>query len=394
MKILLLGVGMQGKAALYDLVHSTAVTEIVAADVDVQALRAFVAHHGFESRVRCESVDATDRSSLERLIGEQPRVVIDLLPRMFIPLVAELAVNHGAHVVNTMYVPPELRAMDARAKAKGVTILPEFGLDPGIDLVMLGDAARSFERIDEIHSYGSGIPELVAADNPLKYKVSWTFEGVLQAYRRPASAIQDGQDVVIDGRDVFAAEHVHHVDVAGLGTLEAYPNGNAIHYAVDAGLNPRQLRAAGRYTMRWPGHCEFWKKLVDLHLLDHEPVTVDGHAVDRVRYLAAALGPHLQYAPGERDLAIVRVDVIGRKDGRQTRVRYELVDRMDLDTGLSGMSRTVGFTASIGAQLLGSGAVTGPGIIAPLNDVPYAALRDGLAQRGVHLTSEETPLDG
>ncbi len=392
MKVLLLGVGMQGKAALFDLMRSSLVTEVIAADVDLASLQGFVARHGWESRVRCEFVDASDRASVARLMSERPGVAIDLLPRMFIPQVAELAIAHGVHLVNTMYVPPALHALEAKAKERGVTILPEFGLDPGIDLVMLGDAVRTFDRIDEMHSYGSGIPELVAADNPLRYKVSWTFEGVLQAYRRPATAIVDGQAVEIDGRDVFAASHVHPVEVEGLGTLEAYPNGNALHYAIDAGLDPARLRAAGRYTMRWPGHCEFWKKLVDLHLLDQEPVLVDGHEVDRVRYLAAALGPHLQYGPGERDLAIVRVDVIGQKSGRRTRVRYELVDRMDLETGLSGMSRTVGFTASIGAQWLGSGAMVGPGIIAPLRDVPYPMLRDELALRGVQLRCEETLL--
>ncbi|MFN8581132.1 MAG: saccharopine dehydrogenase C-terminal domain-containing protein, partial [Gemmatimonadaceae bacterium] len=154
------------------------------------------------------------------------------------------------------------------------------------------------------------------------------------------------------------------------------------------------LRAAGRYTMRWPGHCEFWQKLVDLHLLDLEPVEVDGARIDRVHYLAAALGPHLQYAEGERDLAIVRVDVIGERKGQRLRIRHELVDAMDLTTGLSGMSRTVGFTASIGAQWLARGDLRGPGLIAPLTQVPYQPFRDALAARGVRLTCVESAVEG
>jgi saccharopine dehydrogenase-like NADP-dependent oxidoreductase len=81
---------------------------------------------------------------------------------------------------------------------------------------------------------------------------------------------------------------------------------------------------------------------VDLHLLDEEPVVVDGVAVNCRRYLATALEPHLQYRPGERDLAILRVEVAGARGGTASRVIHEVIDRLDLET-------VVGFTASIGA---------------------------------------------
>jgi saccharopine dehydrogenase-like NADP-dependent oxidoreductase len=380
---------MQGKAALHDLTASKDVDEIIAADIDLEMLETFVERAGWSGKVRCEQLDAADSENLKRLMDMQPHVAIDLLPTTFIVPVARAAIESGVHLINASYVPEELKALDREARSREVTILPEFGLDPGIDLVMLGDASRYMDAIEEIHSYGAGIPELDAADNPLRYKVSWTFEGVLEAYRRPALVIQDGEVVEIDHTKMFSLENIHEVDVTGLGVLEAYYNGDAAQYVHVLGLEPAALRSAGRYTMRWPGHCEFWRKMVDLHLLDPQPVIVDGSTVDRVRFLAAAMGPHLQYSPGERDIAYVRVEVLGKRSGEHRRIRYQLLDLLDLTTGLSAMSRTVGFTASIGAILIGTGVITRRGLLSPIWDVPYHILIDELGKRGVELTREE-----
>jgi lysine 6-dehydrogenase len=390
MKVLLIGVGMQGKAALYNLVSTAEVKEVVAADSDVEMLERYVASKGWSGKVQCERVDAADRASLDRLMAGAPDVAIDLLPVEFIGNVARSAVAHGVHLVNTFYVPRELRALDAEARSKGVTILPEFGLDPGIDLVMLGDAVRSLDKIEEVHSYGAGIPELEAANNPIKYKVSWIFEGALNFYRLPARAIRDDRIVDIEGLKLFSQENVHHVEIEGLGQLEAFPNGDAVQYAAVLGEAGKALRAAGRYTMRWPGHCAFWKSLVELHLLDFEPVVLDGSPVDRLRFLAAAIGPHIQYAPNERDLAIVRVVVVGLADGKRKRLTYDLVDRRDLKTGLSAMSRTVGFTASIGAVMIAAGKIKARGVISPVTEVSYQALVDALQTRDIRMKRQVT----
>ena len=390
MKVLVLGIGMQGKAALHDLATSADVDEIIAADIDIEMLESHVVRAGWDGRIRCERLDAADPAELGRLMKMRPDVVVDLLPLAFITRVARAAIDNGVHLVNTFYVSENLKGLDGDARNNGVAILSEFGLDPGIDLVMLGDAHRSLEAIDEVRSYGSGIPEPEAADNPLRYKVSWTLEGVLEAYRRSARLIRDGEIVEIDRSRLFSPENVHEVPVTGLGMLEAYPNGDTTPYVEALGLKPQSLREAGRYTMRWPGHCAFWRNMVDLHLLDHEPVIVDDAPVDRARFLAAAMGPHIQYGPDERDVVVVRVEVVGRRSGERRRLRHELVDQRDLATGLSAMSRTVGFTASIGAILIGRGLISGPGLLSPLKDVPYQLLVDELDRREITITREES----
>lgn len=388
MKVLLLGVGMQGKTALHDLVGSDHVEEVVAADLDIDALRAYVSDQSLGAKVTCEQVDASSPESLGRLFGQGFDVAIDLLPAAFIDNAARAAVEHGVHFVNTMHVTPGLAELAPDAEKQGIALLPELGMDPGIDQVLLGEAFRSLDHVTEIRSYGSGIPSPEATDNPLKYKVSWTFDGVLELYRRPARIIRDGEVVDIPENQIFVPENTHEVTIEGLGNLEAYANGDFLKTLEATGIDPSGLESAGLYTLRWPGHCAFWRTIVDLHLLDREPVLVDGHPVDRKRYLVAALEPHLQYGGDEQDLGILMVEAVGTKEGQPQRVVLELIDRRDLDTGFSAMSRLVGFAASIGAQMIVDGTISERGLLSPARDVPFEAFMAKLERRGVRVAAK------
>jgi saccharopine dehydrogenase-like NADP-dependent oxidoreductase len=394
MNILLLGTGMQGKAALHDLAASPAVARVVAADRDLAGLQAYAQARQYGDKVVCTGIDARDPAAIDRLMADHVDVVVDLLPVPLIGAVAASAVAHRVHLVNTFYVTPELAGLAGEAEARGVTLLPELGMDPGIDLLMLGDMVRQMDEVTEILSYGAGIPEPAAADNAIKYKVSWTFEGVLRSYLRPARLVTDGRAIELSDRVQFQPQHMHHVDVQGVGSLEAFPNGDAVSYVRQLGLDERSIRRAGRYALRYPGHCAFWSVMVDLHLLDDDAVVVDGVAVNRRKFLAAALEPQLQYGLHERDLAIIRVEVAGRRGGVPVRLVREVIDRRDLASGLSAMSRTVGFTASIGAQLIGDGTITKRGLISPVTDVPYDTVAAALASRGIVIATREERASG
>lgn len=386
MKVLLLGVGMQGKAALDDLVGSEGIEQVIVADQDRDKLEAYVAERGYGERVQCEELDASDPASFDRLFVLGPQVAIDLLPIQFIPNAVSAAVRHGVHFVNTYYPPAEMRALAGEAEARGITILPEFGMDPGIDLLLLGKALNTFEQLDDIMMYGAGIPDWASADNPIHYKVSWILKGALNFYRQLARVIRGGARVTIGETELFAPENIHHVEIEDLGRFEAFANGDVIADFDSLGIACENLQNVGRFTLRWPGHAEFWKKIVDLHLLDDEPVRLNGTLIDRKEYLAAALEPHLLYAPGEVDLAIVRIEARGRIAGEPRSAVYQMIDRLDPLTGFSGMSRTVGYTASIGAQMIVSGQISKRGLISPVWDVPYDRCVDQLAKRGVEIS--------
>jgi len=386
MRVLLLGVGMQGKAALHDLVRSRAVDKVIAADRETGALEDHIKAEGLESRVRAEYVDTEEPASIDRLMSREIDVAVSLVPASCQTNVARSAVKHGVHLVHASYVTEAVKDLHADAVARKVTILPEFGMDPGLDLLCLGEAARSLESVEEIRTYGAGFPDPSAAGPPIGYKLTWNFEGVLKSYYRPARMIRHGQVVDIQAPDLFHNAFIHTLEIENLGTLEAFPNGDALHCVNLLNIEPAGLRHAGRYVLRWPGHAAFWGKMADLHLLDHDPVEVDGVPVDRKRFLSAAMAPYLQYGRDERDVVVVRVEVRGMKKGKKKRILFQIVDRRDTDTGLYAMNRTVGFTASIGALMIGMGRITRRGVLSPLRDIPFAPFTKALAERRIRMT--------
>lgn len=390
MNILLLGAGMQGRAALYDLLQSPDVRQVLVADLDIERLKVSTPELHAE-KVACHALDATDEVRTAGLI-KQSDVVIHLLPAQFRVPMARLAIENGAHFVDASYAAPEYNDLSVQAAARSLAILPEFGLDPGIDLVLTGEALAEFDEITELHSYGAGIPEETASGNPLRYKVSWSFAGVLNAYTRPARVVRGGQVTDIAPDRLFATENVHNVEVEELGVLEAYPNGDAAKYVDMLGLSGT-IRDAGRYSMRWPGHSELWRNLIGLGLLSDNAVNVGGTDVVPRRFMHDLLLPQLLYADDERDIALIRVEVAGIKDGQAMRVVYEVLDYRDLESGLLAMQRTVGFTASIGAQMILRGEIKRRGLLSPLRDVPAKGLLGRLRERGIHVRRRTIGID-
>lgn len=113
--------------------------------------------------------------------------------------------------------------------------------------------------------------------------------------------------------------------------------------------------------------------------------------MDPKAYLAAALEPRLQYQEGEADLAIIRVEVAGVTDHRARRLVYQVVDRMDPETGVRAMGRLVGYTAGIGARMIVDGRIRARGLLSPLRDVPYRPLVRELGERGIDVLQWEGP---
>ncbi|WP_020677015.1 saccharopine dehydrogenase family protein [Geopsychrobacter electrodiphilus] len=367
MKVLLLGMGLQGKAVAQSLEKSPLVKEILVLDNNLDSINKYVAEIGFK-KITTGALNAKSESELHKSVSQSGAdLVIMMLPVEFGSSVARAALDAGIHFVSSGYA-GEIALMDREAKAKGVIMLPEMGLDPGIDLILGGIAVGMLDRVDGLYSYGGGVPEPAHKDdNPLSYKISWSFEGVLKAYARDAVVIREGEQIDIPGNSIFKPENTHMVDIAGLGSMEAYPNGDAAKFISAFGLD-KNIRHMGRFALRWPGHCGFWGTMADLGLLADKPA--DTLPVSPREFLVKALSPKLQYADGEKDIVIIRVEAWGEKDGVGKRVTWDLIDSRDLETGLFAMNRTVGYTTAIAAKMILSGKINAPGVLSPIKDVP------------------------
>lgn len=384
MKVLVLGMGLQGKAVVHDLEQSELVSAIVAADIEAGKARAYVEQKGYR-KVQVASLNASQPEAMDQLVRDtQPRVLICMLPPEYQPSIARAAISAGVHYVSSSYT-GALAEFDSQARERVVTLLPEMGMDPGIDLILGRLAVDELDVVHGMRSYGAGLPEpACAGDNPIHYKITWTFEGVLKAYMRPARLLKDGKEVSIPGGRIFREEYGHSFEVPGIGVMDAYPNGDALHYIEIFGLGP-DLRDMGRYAMRWPGHNRFWNVMAELGFLDETPAPVAGANISPRRFVVDHLAPKLQFRDSERDMVIIRVEAWGLKDRKPLRVTYELIDYRDLATGLFAMNRTVGFTTSIAAQLLLTGRVTKTGLLNPVRDVPALDVVRELEKRGMNI---------
>ncbi len=383
--VLVIGAGIQGRTAIQDLERSPGVDRIIAADLDREALERHLHSIG---AVRTEAVglDVHDAGALERLLSRGTGVAITLVPVALEPAVVRAAIEAGTDLVTTNFA-TFVEAFDGPARARDVTIVPEAGLDPGIDMVIVARALSDFDRIDTLNSYGAGIPAPECRDtNVLRYKISWSWEGVLAAYWRPARVIAGDKELVAGRDEIFQPRWRHAVHVEGVGSLEAFVNGDAVAVAERACIR-NTVRTAGRYTLRWPGHCDFWQKIAALGLLDDTPRADCG--LSPREFLRRHLEPQLQYGPAERDMIVLRVDVAGTRNGRRTARRYELIDYRDLQSGTLAMSRVVGIPASVVAQMVLSGRIHHPGVASPITDIPPGAFFDALAQRGIVITERE-----
>ena len=396
-KVMLVGIGKQGKAALWDLIRSDLIDEIVAIDISREA-EEYIRALG-SNKVFFVKTDLRNKAEISRSMKDVD-LVIDLSPSIFAMELIKLSIENYKHLVNASYlidpstvldateyakVKEIIKELDKLAKRNNITILPEFGLDPGIDLVLMGQVIKELDEVHEIYTYGAGLPEpKIAYTNPLKYKITWNFESVIRAYKRPARVIREGNIVVIPPENIFSPENCHRVEIKDLGVFEAYPNGDIVTYLERFELH-KIIRSAVRYTLRWPEHCWFWKKLVDLRFLDEKPIKVGDVLISPKDFLIALLEPQLQLKENERDMAIVRVEAKGIKSSKSMYIIYQLIDYKDLATGFTAMQRTTGFTVSIGAQMILRGDIKKRGIIFPEKDVPYEIFKKELMKRGIEI---------
>ena len=118
--------------------------------------------------------------------------------------------------------------------------------------------------------------------------------------------------------------------------------------------------------------------------------SVDGVTVNKRDFLAAAIEPHIRLGEKERDIAVIRIDVSGVKDGRKKRAVLQVIDYRDLVSGFTAMNRTVGYTAAIGALMIADGRLAKRGLLSPLRDVPYDLFKEELSKRGIRVSEEFT----
>ena len=240
-------------------------------------------------------IEVKNQENLRGVISEHD-LVISLLPPNCHPLVAESCLAEGKDLVTTSYVSAVMRSMDQEARKRGLILLNEIGVDPGIDhmsaMRIIHDAQRRGGRVASFASYCGGLPAPDSRNNPLGYKFSWRPEGVLGAMKSSARFLGEGVEIDVPADELF--RDPLELFFEGIGDLEYYPNRDALPYADLYGIE--DMGTIYRGTLRYPGWCAFWDKALALGLLDENP-RHDLARMGYVDFLSSLVG-----SPVRRDL--------------------------------------------------------------------------------------------
>lgn len=410
--------------------------QVVVGDVEPDRAARIVAGH---PRGTAVTLDIQDTAALKERIAAAD-LVVSMVPYTFHPLLGRMAIDLGKPMVTASYVSPAMKALDEDARRKGVILLNELGLDPGIDHM---EAMRIIGRVKEgggevrgFVSWCGGLPAPEANTNPFGYKFSWSPKGVLLAGKNSARYLEDGRVVFIPSEKLF--ESCRTVSVPGCGDFEGYPNRDSVPYADAYGIPDTKTILRG--TLRYPGWCSTMKKIGDLGLLDQAERNLAGttyaglvrelaHAgpgadLKKALGTALALAPdsavigrmdwlglleekpipagagtaldalaslmieRLGYGAGERDMIVLRHEFLTDwPGGRSERIVSTLID-YGIPHGDSSMSRTVGLPAAIGARLILEGKILDTGVQTPIVPSIYEPILEELSRHGVVFREE------
>ena len=392
MKLLVIGSGMMGSAAAYDMARQADVSAVLIADNDIGRAREVAARINRivgEKKVRAVSLDAGNQKAAAQLMRGYDGA-LSAVPYFLNLGLAKAALDAGCHFAdlggNNTVVRQEL-ALSKKAEQKSVALAPDCGLSPGMASILGGELVRRLGgRADALKLYVGGLPERPMP--PFHYQLVFSVEGLINEYVEPARILRRGKIVTVE--PLTEPEDFH---MAGFAPLVAF------HTSGGTSTLPETFE--GRVgecfekTLRYPGHFDLLCELKELGLFSSEKITI-GKSEIAPRAVMSKLFEG-KFAGKGPDVCIMRLEAHesvrtpgvrgllgGRLKGRVA--SFTLVDHYDPKTDMSAMMRTTAIPASIVLQMLASGAIAKRGAVLQERDVPAELFLEEMERRGIKIS--------
>jgi saccharopine dehydrogenase-like NADP-dependent oxidoreductase len=443
-KILVLGAGLSSSSLIkYLLDHSDEHNwKVRVGDMSLDMAKKKIDNHKNAEAIEFDVFNEQLRSDEI----ENADIVISMLPARFHHLVAEKCVEFGKHMVTASYVSKEVKDLDEKAKEKGLLLLNEIGVDPGIDHM---SAMKVIDDIKakggEMLSFKSSTGGLVAPEfdtNPWNYKFTWNPRNVVVAGQSVAQYIDHGKYKFVPYNQLF--KRVEKMTILDAGEFEMYPNRDSLGYRETYGLEdiPTLLRG----TLRRPGYCNAWdvfvqigatddtytighsenltyrefinsflpynlKDTVEQKTCDYTGIKMDSEAMKRLQWLgifketkiglpnatpAQILQKLLEekWALGaeDKDMIVMQHQFEYKLNGRNKRITSSLFVK-GKDQVHTAMSITVGIPVAIATKLFLTGVIKQTGVIVPTMKDVYEPVLKELEDYGIVFVEEEIDLD-
>ncbi len=428
--ILVLGAGLSSSSLIrYLLDHSTENDwQIRIVDRDMSLVQQKIGGHKNGVALSFNALEASER--LPEI--EKADLVISMLPARFHLEVAEDCISTKTNLITPSYISPEMRALDDRAKAAGIVIMNEIGVDPGLDHMSAMKIIHAIQgKGGEITSFKSFCGGLVAPEsdnNPWNYKFTWNPRNVVLAGQGgAASFIQDGQYKYIPYNRLFG--RLHNISIDGFGDFVGYANRDSLSYRETYGLE--NIPTIYRGTLRRPGYCVAWDVFIELGMTDdsysmtntedmtprsflnaylpyHQSMPVEEKfklflredrmdLFDRFKWLGIfkdkplvgldsptpaqalqkILVDKLSLEDGDKDMLVMIHEFEYRLNGEKHAITSHMVN-LGEDEVYTSMSNTVGLPAAICAKMILNGTLKSAGVTLPVQPEVYTPILDEL----------------
>jgi saccharopine dehydrogenase-like NADP-dependent oxidoreductase len=346
MKIAVLGSGMVGRAIAMDLASRHHVTAFDLSDANLELLKKR------NPRIETQRADLGDYSSYPQHLSSFD-LIVTAVPGFMGFKVLEASINCGKNIVDISFFPEDVLQLDKLAKEKGVTVITDCGVAPGMCNFIVGRYNEEM-KIEALEAYVGGLPKV--RKKPFQYKAPFSPADVIEEYTRPARLMENGHIIVRP-----ALSDVEWIHFESLGTLEAFNTDGlrSLLYTMPHIKNQKEK------TMRYPGHVDIIVSLKESGFFSETPIDVNGTKVSPLKVTSQILFNEWKLGLEEEELTVMKVKLIGKKDGKFKTIEWSLLDFYDHETKISSMARTTGYTCTAAVNLLAQNLFSEKGVFPP-----------------------------
>jgi len=351
MKILVIGCGNIGFVAARDLAENLPSTEVVLADVDKVRVSeaAFRINRQNVSWIR---LDASNKTELTSTLKDFD-LAVGALPGSMGYQVCKAAIAAKTDLVDVSYMPEDVMTLNKEASRAGVSLLPDYGMSPGLGNILAGHAISKLDSVESVHMLNGGLPEKPLP--PLGYVITWSVNDLIDMYNRKVNIVKSGKTVQVE-----PLSGLEEIEFPGVGRLEAfYTDGlRTLLYTV------KDCKDMWEKTLRYPGHVEKIKLLKTLGFFQEKPVQIGEIAVSPKEVTARLFEKGLK-KKDMPDIVVMCIQVTGKQNGKPVMFSYYVFESVDKKLHVTAMARTTAYTTSAATQLVARGMVAEKGVIPP-----------------------------
>ena len=313
-------------------------------------------------KINYEILDIKDKKKLNTFFTNND-IIVSAIPYNYNLELTKLAIEYNSHFLdlggNNSIVEKQLK-LSKEAEKKKLIIVPDCGLAPGLVSVITRDIVDYLDEVDYVKIRVGGLP--LKPVPPFNYQLVFSANGLINEYIEDAYILDDKKIILKDS--MTELEEVNF----------PYPFGKMEAFLTSGGCStlPYTFRYIIKYldykTIRYPGHCNMIKPILDLGFGSEKKIHVD-HIEIVPRKLLIQLLKNKIPSVGQ-DVVLLKVFSKGLKNKKKIKLSYQMIDYYDSLNNITAMMRTTAYPVSIIAQMIEKNQIKKYGVKTSENIIP------------------------